>query len=137
MNPVSTQTTFSWYQSLNKPFFAPPSWVFGAVWSILYPIIFINFGYTFYQVFKKRYPRKVAVPFALNLIFNFTFSPIQFGLQNNILAAFDISLVVITLVWAIKAIYPYSKRVAFVQVPYLIWGLFAAILQYAITALNW
>lgn len=137
MNPASTQTTFSWYQSLNKPFFAPPSWVFGAVWSILYPIIFISFGYTFYQVFRNKYPRKIAIPFALNLIFNFAFSSIQFGLQNNILAAFDISLVITTLVWAIKAIYPYSKRIAFVQVPYLIWGLFATILQYAITALNW
>lgn len=137
MNPVSPETTVSWYETLKKPFFAPPSWVFGVAWSILYPIIFISFGYVFYQVLKKKIPAKAALPFVLNLVLNLLFSPIQFGWQSNFLAALDISLVLITLVWAIKEAYPYSKWVALAQIPYLLWGLFATILQYSITILNW
>lgn len=136
MNPVFQETTFSWYQSLKKPFFAPPSWVFGTAWGILYPIIIVSFSYVFYQVFKKKIPTRVATPFIINLFANLIFSPIQFGLQNNLLAAFDITIVIITLIWAIKEIYPHSKVVALAQIPYLLWGLFATILQYSVTILN-
>lgn len=136
LNPVSQETTFQWYQTLKKPFFAPPSWVFGTAWSILYPIIFISFGYVFYKVYKKKIPKYVATPFVLNLIFNFLFSPIQFGLQNNLLAAIDITIVVVTLIWAMKAVYRYSKIVTYVQIPYLLWGIFATILQFSVTLLN-
>jgi tryptophan-rich sensory protein len=47
----------------------------------------------------------VALPFALNLIFNLAFTPIQFGLKNNLLATFDILLVVGTLIWALVAVW--------------------------------
>ncbi len=72
----------------------------------------------------------------LNLIFNFAFTPLQFGLKNNILAAVDILLVLITLVWAMKTIYPYKKWITYIQIPYLLWVSFATILQLAITYLN-
>ena len=137
MNPVSAETTVSWYETLKKPFFAPPSWIFGIAWGILYPIIIVSFGYVFYQIFKKNISAKIALPFALNLVLNLLFSPIQFGLQNNLLAAVDITLTVATLIWAIKEIYPFSKSVALAQIPYLLWGIFATVLQYSVTILNW
>ena len=61
---------------------------------------------------------------------------IQFGLKNNILAAADITLVLATLIWAMIAIYPYAKWVALVNIPYLLWSLFATVLQLTITYLN-
>jgi tryptophan-rich sensory protein len=128
--------TLNWYQQLQKPIFAPPSYVFGIAWSILYPIIFASFGYTTYLVIKKEVPSVVLVPLVANLVFNFLFSPIQFGLQSNILAAVDIVLVIVTLLWFIYLIYPHSKYIAYAQVPYLLWGLFATILQFSITWLN-
>lgn len=128
--------TYKWYQSLSKPFFAPPSWFFGVAWSILYPIIFISFGFVFYKVVKKEIPYIVALPFIINLITNLLFSPIQFGTRNFLLASIDITVVVISLVWAMIAIYPYSRAITFAQIPYLLWGLFATILQYSITYLN-
>lgn len=137
MNPVPTDQTLEWYSALAKPWFAPPSYVFGLVWGILYPIIFLTFGYVFYKVLKGAWPKSIAVPFALNLIFNLLFSPIQFGLQNNLLAALDITLAVLTLFWAIFAVYKRSRLIAVLQVPYLVWGLFATILQFSITYLNW
>ena len=129
--------TFLWYQNLIKPAFAPPAWIFSPVWTILYIIIAITFGYVFYKAIKKQFSWIVALPFLLNLFFNFIFSPIQFGLQNNFLAAIDILLVLATLLWAMIVIYKRIKWVFWLNVPYLLWVSFATILQITVTYLNW
>jgi len=126
-----------WYQKLVKPTWAPPSSVFGPVWSVLYLIIFITFGTVFYKAATKEIPWIVALPFVLNLVLNFSFTPIQFGLKNNLLASIDILLVVATLIWALIAIYPHMRWVSYANIPYLLWGLFATVLQITITYLNW
>ena len=125
------------YASLAKPWFAPPSNVFGIAWGIIYPIIFLSFGYVFLLALRKDIPAIVTLPFILNLLFNFAFTPIQFGLKNLPLASLDILLVVGTLVWAMIVIYPYAPIVTYAQIPYLLWGLFATVLQLSITYLNW
>ncbi len=78
----------------------------------------------------------VALPFILNIIFNLAFSPIQFTLQNNFLAALDILLVLVTLIWAMVAIYPHAPWITYIQIPYLLWVSFATVLQLTITYLN-
>ncbi len=124
------------YQMLIKPTWSPPAWLFGPVWSVLYVIITISFGSVFYKAFTKQIPWLVALPFALNLIFNLLFTPIQFGLQNNLLAAIDILLVLGTLVWAMIAIWPHTRWITYAQIPYLLWVSFATALQLSITYLN-
>ena len=116
---------YSWYQNLIKPNWAPPSWLFGPVWSVLYILIAISFGKVFIMFFQKRIPFIVLLPFILNLIFNFAFTPLQFALKNNLLAALDILLVLGTLIWAMIAIYPHVKWVALINIPYLAWVIFA------------
>jgi tryptophan-rich sensory protein len=128
--------TAEWYSKIVKPSWAPPSWVFGPVWTVLYAIIIVSFGYVGYLFFKHRIPLVAVLPFILNVIFNIAFSPIQFGWQNLPLAAVDILLVLATLIWAMIAIFPYAKWVAFANIPYLLWVLFAAILQLTITFVN-
>jgi tryptophan-rich sensory protein len=128
--------TYNWYSQLIKPKWAPPSYLFGPVWSVLYVLIFASFGTVFYKAFTKQLPWIVALPFILNLIFNFIFTPIQFGLRNNLLAAVDILLVLGTLIWAICAIYPHVKWIAYIQIPYLLWVAFATVLQLTVTYLN-
>ncbi len=127
---------YNWYSQLIKPTWAPPSWLFGPVWTFLYLLIAISFGKVFYMVWQKQIKYTVALPFILNLIFNFAFTPLQFGLRNNFLAALDILLVLLTLIWAMVAIYPYAKWITYIQFPYLLWVLFATILQLTITYLN-
>lgn len=130
---------YNWYSQLIKPTWAPPSWLFGPVWTVLYAIIAYTFGTVFYKAFTGKIPWIVVLPFALNLIFNFAFTPIQFGLKNNLLASIDILLVVITLVWALYAIWHVSSEyhwIVYANIPYLLWGTFATGLQLTITYLN-
>jgi len=74
-----------------------------------------------------------ALPFALNLVFNFAFTPLQFGLKNNLLASIDILLILATLIWALYVIWPYMRWVVYANIPYLLWVSFATILQITIT----
>lgn len=141
--------SYNWYQALIKPFWAPPSWLFGPVWTVLYAIIAVTFGTVFYKVFLKQIPWLVALPFALNLVFNFLFTPIQFGLKNNLLALVDILLVLITLIWALYSLYSFGLKnhiqtgspsfawIIYANIPYLLWVSFATVLQATITYLNW
>ena len=127
---------YNWYSTLIKPTWSPPAYLFGPVWTFLYVLIAISFGKVFLLAFQKAIPLIVVLPFILNLIFNFAFTPLQFGLQNNILAAVDILLVLGTLIWAMMAIYPYAKWITYMQIPYLVWVSFATVLQLTITFLN-
>ncbi len=128
--------TYNWYSQLIKPSWAPPSWLFGPVWTFLYIIIALSFGKVFHMAWRKEIALVVALPFILNLLFNFAFTPIQFGLKNNLLAALDILLVLGTLIWAMIAIYPHARYLSYVQIPYLLWVCFATVLQLNITFLN-
>ena len=128
--------TYVWYQQLLKPSWAPPPSVFGPVWTILYIGIAISFGSVFLMAGQKKIAWIVALPFALNLLFNFAFTPLQFGLRSNILASIDILLVLSTLIWAMVAIYPHARWIAYAQIPYLLWVAFATVLQLTITYLN-
>lgn len=128
--------TYNWYSTLMKPSWAPPSWIFGPVWTVLYAIIAVSFGAVFYKTFIGKLSWVVALPFVLNLIFNFAFTPLQFGLKNNGLASIDILLVLATLIWAMIAIWPHFRWVVYINIPYLFWVSFATILQLTITYIN-
>lgn len=128
--------TYESYQALVKPSFAPPSYLFGPVWTFLYVLIFISFSKVFMGVYDKNIPFIVALPFILNLLFNFAYTPLMFGLKNNTLASIDILLVLGTIIWMMIAIFPYMRSVTYMQIPYLIWVSFATVLQLSIYFLN-
>ena len=131
--------SYEWYAQLIKPSWSPPAWLFGPVWAMLYAIIAISFGTVFYKAFTKQIPWIIALPFALNLVFNFAFTPLQFGLRNNLLASIDILFLTGTLVWAFYALWhaaPELRWVVYVIIPYLLWATFATCLQLTITYLN-
>jgi len=129
--------TSSWYSRLRKPSWSPPGWLFGPVWAVLYIIITVSFGSVFYKAFIGQWPWLVTLPFVLNLIFNFTFTLLQFGLQNNLLAAIDIVLILGTLIWALVLVWSHAHWIVYANIPYLLWVTFATILQFTITYLNW
>jgi translocator protein len=138
MNPitVSQEVSYQKYANYIKPDWAPPNYLFGPVWTVLYIMIFISFGFVFKEFFQKNIPFLTVLPFILNLVFNFAFTYFQFGLQNNYLASIDILLIWGTLVWAMWAIFTYAPWVTYIQIPYLLWVSFATVLQLTITYLN-
>lgn len=129
-------TPYPQYEAYIKPWFSPPSWVFGPVWSVLYILIAISFGWVFYKVYQGELPKMVALPFVINLIANASFTPVQFGLNNLPLASVVILIVLATIVWAMWTIWPHAPWVAYMQIPYLLWVLFATVLQLSVTYLN-
>jgi tryptophan-rich sensory protein len=126
-----------WYNALTKPAWTPAPGTIGTIWQILYPIILISFGFVFVQAFRGKVPWVVALPFAINLVANLIFTPIQFGMRNLPLAALDIAVVWVTIVWCIVAVWPHYRWVAIAQIPYLIWVSIATVLQFSITWMNW
>jgi tryptophan-rich sensory protein len=126
----------NWYDSLAKPSWTPPGSVIGTIWTVIYPLIFATYGWVLYKVFRGEIPWAVAVPVLVNLAANFAFTPIQFGLQNLPLATVDILLVLVTIVWSMIAIWPYSRVAVLALTPYLLWVAIASTLQVSITWMN-
>lgn len=125
-----------WYNSLAKPSWTPAPATIGLIWQILYPVILVSFGFVFVQASRKKLPWLVALPFAINLVANLIFTPIQFGMRNLPLAAADILLVWATIIWCVIAVWPHFKWVALAQLPYFVWVSLATVLQVSITAMN-
>ena len=90
----------------------------------------------FFQAARGKIPAVVTVPFVINLISNFIYSPLQFEARNYIAASVDILVVLVSLIFAMKLVRRYSRWVFYAQIPYLAWVSFATILQISITILN-
>ena len=125
-----------WYNSLAKPPWTPAPATIGLIWQILYPIILVSFGFVFVQAIRKKVPWIVTLPFAINLVTNLIFTPIQFGMRNLPLAAVDILIVWATIIWMMIVVWRHYCWGAVAQVPYFIWVSLATVLQLSITAMN-
>ncbi|MCE9528160.1 MAG: tryptophan-rich sensory protein [Planctomycetales bacterium] len=126
-----------WYNSLAKPDWTPAPATIGLIWQILYPIIVVSFGFVFIQAFRRKVHWYVALPFAINLVANLIFTPIQFGMRNLPLASVDILIVWSSIVWMSVVIWRHYRWVTIAQVPYFAWVSLATVLQLSITAMNW
>lgn len=126
----------AWYQSLRKPSWQPPGWVFGPVWTTIYLCLTIALAQLL-QAPAEPARRRALIWFALQLIFNAAWSPLFFGLHSPLLAFIDISaLWCFALISALSA-FKVDSHAAWLQVPHLLWVSFALILNGVILALNW
>lgn len=124
------------YQSVALPSWAPPSWLFGVAWSIIYPLFIIATVYAFILMRRKQLPVSVVVALGINWIANLLFTPIQLGLKPLWPASLDILVVLCSLLFVQKYAWRHSKIIFWLLMPYLLWGTFAAVLQLTITATN-
>ena len=125
-----------WYNTLEKPSWTPDPAFIGTMWSILYPIILVTFAFVFIQALRGKYPKKVMIAFAINLVANIIFTPIQFGLRNLTLASLDILVVWGTIIWLMVVIWKHNRFIALAQIPYLAWVSVATVLQLSINWMN-
>jgi translocator protein len=127
----------TWYNGLTKPSWTPAPSTIGLIWNILYPIIALSFGFVFVQAIRRKIGWKVALPFAINIVANLAFTPIEFGLRSLTLASLDILVVWSTIIWMVRAVWPHYRWVAVAQLPYFVWVSIAMALQLSITWMNW
>lgn len=134
--PFTISAIPTWYATLNKPFFAPPNWIFGPAWTLLYLLMGAAFYLIWKQGWKKKSVKTAGMFFLGQLALNFIWSPIFFGLRAPLLG-----LIVIVAMWALivmtmKKFYPLSRLAFYLLIPYLLWVSFATILNAAIVVLN-
>lgn len=124
-----------WYESLEKPFFNPPNWVFGPVWTVLYLLMGVSFYMIWNNSKKKGKPFALRV-FLLQLFLNFLWSFAFFGLQNPALGFIVIILLWLSIFLTIKLFFRISRNAGYLLVPYLLWVSFASVLNLFIAVLN-
>lgn len=126
----------TWYATLEKPFFNPPNWIFGPVWTLLYIFMGISF-YLVWTTHTKKPERVFGIRlFMIQLAVNTLWSIIFFGLQSPSLALLVIIILWILIFLTIKNFLKISKPASWLLIPYLAWVSFAALLNIAITLLN-
>ncbi len=127
--PFTVAAIPTWYQSLNKPFFSPPNWIFGPVWTALYLLM----GISAYLVWIKKGALNY---FLIQLFLNFLWSVLFFGLRSPLLGFIDIVTLWIFILITILQFYKISKPAAYLLIPYLLWVSFATLLNLSIILLN-
>lgn len=120
--------TGPWYQSLRKPSFTPPNWVIPVVWNILFLLIGISGGLMYLQVEHGKF----FIVYGVNLVLNFLWSLIFFGLRSPGGAFVELVLLWMTIVALIFLALKKSRIAAYFLVPYLVWVSFAGVLNFFI-----
>ena len=125
-----------WYVTLKKPSFNPPNWAFPVAWTVLYIMIAI----AAYMVWKQRNRtmtyRTTAIIYFVQLLLNFSWSIIFFGMHEIFGALIIIGLLWISIIFNIIYFGKFSKTAAWLLMPYLLWVSFAGLLNLNIYLLN-
>ena len=122
------------YNSLNRPPLSPPSIVFPIVWTILYMLMGISI-YIIMQS-KRKLKKNARLIYYIQLITNALWSPIFFGFEEYFLAFLWILMLIVFVITMIFTFYKISKKAAYIQIPYLLWLLFASYLNFGVFVLN-
>lgn len=135
---VSSSIT-NWYAFIKKPFFAPPNFLFGPVWTVLYILLAV-----FYWRLDKLYPKskdkklieKLKGIFILQMVINFMWTPVFFGLKNilgGLIVILVLDLLVLKMTLMSRKI---DKKCFYISLIYLLWLLYASALNLGIFILN-
>lgn len=124
------------YQQLTKPDIAPPDWLFGIVWTIIYILIAISVTIIYHKYDFSRISIPFWIIFLINFIFNQSFTYIEFTLQNLTLGAIVTIIIFITATLLFLSSYRLNKLSAWLLVPYLLWAAYASYLAISIAILN-
>jgi benzodiazapine receptor len=126
----------SWYQTLTSPPLTPPNWVFGPVWTMLYLTIGLSLYIFWESKAKETLKNHSYTIFILQLVANFCWSFLFFGLHSPLLALIDILLLLALIVANIYYFYQGSRYSAYLLIPYLLWVAFATYLNIGFLILN-
>jgi len=125
-----------WYAALIKPGFTPPDWVFAPVWTTLYLLMGVSLFLVLRQGISSTEVKKAAGAFLAQLVLNFLWTPVFFGL-HALWAGFLVIIVLWLCIAATMALFHrISRPAAYLLVPYFLWVGYASALNLAIALLN-
>jgi tryptophan-rich sensory protein len=124
--------TGPWYLNLRKPSFTPPNWVIPAVWNILFFLIAVS-GWLMYT--RATYRKKFFMVYGANLVLNFFWSLLFFGMRSPGGAFVELVALWVTIVFLIALAWGRSRAAALLLIPYLVWVSFAGVLNFFIAFL--
>lgn len=131
----TAQSVSTWYQTLNKPSFNPPSWIFAPVWTMLYAMM----GVASYLIYQKK--DKVGAPaalfiFSVQLALNLLWSVLFFCKKSPAGALIEIVFLWVAILLTMVLFWKISRKAAILLIPYFIWVSFASLLNFEIWRLN-
>lgn len=134
LSSLLTLNSFSKFSLLDKPPLSPPGWLFPIVWTILYVLMGIS-SYLIYEENDVHSDCCLKI-YLLSLFVNLLWSPIFFSLELRLFAFIIIIVLDLLVAYTIFCYYKVNKKAAYLQIPYLVWVLFATYLNLAVYLLN-
>lgn len=134
---ISTASSLTdWYKTLNKPFFQPPNYLFGPVWTVLYICIGLSAGIVWTKTGKMDLSHPAWILFWSQLILNFFWSILFFGLRSPGWALLEISVLWVAIAFCIQSFWKIHSPAGILLIPYFLWVSFATVLNASIWWLN-
>ncbi len=135
MGAQITMTNMAWYHSLRHPFFAPPDWLFGPVWVILYLLLALA-GFYITRKGLNAASQKATWLMIAQLVLNAAWTPLFFGM-HHLAGAMVLVLVMIGMtIWLMRAAWSVSRAAVWMLVPYVAWLCFAWLLNTSMWMMN-
>lgn len=126
----------TWYASLEKPFFNPPNWLFGPVWTTLYTLMGISAFLVWRKGIRDRQVKAALGIFVAQLILNSLWSIVFFGLHSLLGGLIVILPLWVAILLSIVTFYRISKTAGVLLIPYILWVSFATLLNFSLWQLN-
>lgn len=137
LGSIATQTSVNtWFTTLEKPFFNPPSWLFAPVWTMLYILMGVAAGLVWNKGFHHLWVKTALYHFGFQLVLNASWSVAFFGYQSPLVALFIIIALIVLVLITFKWFKIVSNTAAYLLIPYILWIVFAAALNFEIWRLN-
>lgn len=126
----------SWYAGLDKVPWTPPSWLFSPVWISLYILMGVGFTLQWRHGFDSALQRRARNAFCIQLLFNLSYTPVQFGLQWLSIQAIVILAVLFSAAFWVHQLWKLNRIAAILQFPYLVWVAYASTVAVGLWWLN-
>jgi tryptophan-rich sensory protein len=126
---TSSGVDTEWYEQI-KPSITPPNWIFPVVWNILFFLIALSLYFSWINSKNKNQKKKIAFVFVINLLLNILWSFFFFKIQNPVASFYELFVLWFSIIAMIYITGKTSKLAAWLLVPYLLWVLFAGVLNY-------
>lgn len=126
----------NWFQTLEKPFFNPPSWLFAPVWTTLYALMGISAALAWHQGIEKKEVKQGLILFGIQLVLNFCWSFLFFKFHLLFFAFIEIITLLTFIILTTIQFYKIHKTAGLLMIPYILWVSFASILNFSLWWLN-